>query len=98
MECLKFYFNKDGAIDQVFLENWLSKNQPLDRWFFVHLIEVAGQRFLDQSFSAHKSEIARSMIPLYPVPLFWMNGLNGVMKVRAKPHLLDNLRHWEKAI
>lgn len=60
VECLKFYFNKDGAIDLEFLKNWLSKNQPLDRWFFVHLIEVAGRRFLDQSFSAHKAEIARS--------------------------------------
>ena len=58
-DCLQFYFNEDGAIKLELLESWLAKNQPLDRWFFVHLIEVAGQRFLDKSNSAYKSEIAR---------------------------------------
>ena len=57
---LQFYFNEDDSIELEFLESWLAKNQPLDRWFFVHLIEVAGQRFLDKSYSAHKAEIARS--------------------------------------
>lgn len=60
VEFLKFYFNEKHTIEIEFLENWLAKNQPLDRWFFVHLIEVAGQKFLDRSYSAHKSEIARS--------------------------------------
>ena len=58
--CLQFYFNKDGAIKLQFLGQWLDENQPLDRWFFVHLIEVAGQRFLNHSYSADKAAIARS--------------------------------------
>ncbi|MBW6499738.1 MAG: hypothetical protein K0B09_15235 [Bacteroidales bacterium] len=59
-EVLKFYFNENGAINLEFLEQWLEKNQPVDRWFFVHLIEVAGQRFLAKSYSAHKAAIAHS--------------------------------------
>lgn len=59
-EFLQFYFNEVGAIDLRFLENWREKNQPLDRWFFVHLIEVAGRHFVDKSFSMHKADIARS--------------------------------------
>jgi hypothetical protein len=60
VECLKFYFNEDNAINIEFLENWLDKNQPLDRWFFVHLIEVAGQILFDKTYSAHRAENARS--------------------------------------
>lgn len=60
IEVLRFYFNESGSIDLEFLEHWLKKNQPLDRWFFVHLIEVAGQIFLNKSVSAHKAKIARS--------------------------------------
>lgn len=58
LECLRFYFNKENAIDLEFLESWLAKNQPLDRWFFVHLIEIAGQVFCDKSFSAYHAEKA----------------------------------------
>ena len=58
--CLQFYFNERGAINLHFLEQWLAENQPLDRWFFVHLIEVAGQRFLDRSIASYRAEIARS--------------------------------------
>lgn len=58
IECLRFYFNEDDVINLEFLENWLAKNQPLDRWFYVHLIELAGERFLHRSYSANCAEMA----------------------------------------
>ena len=57
---LQFYFTESGAIETSNMAQWLSENQPLDRWFLIHLIEIAGQRFLTQSFSSHKSEIAKA--------------------------------------
>ena len=69
VECLKFYFGDPRGISLDVLENWLAKNQPLDRWFFVHLIEVAGEKFLARSYSAHKAAIARSK---NAVPRAWV--------------------------
>lgn len=40
------------------LERWLEANQPLDRWFYVHLIEAAGEAALKLGYSQHKSDIA----------------------------------------
>lgn len=59
-EFLQFYFNKEKAIQIQDMADWLEAKGPIDRWFLVHLIEVAGQKFLDRSWSAHKAEIARA--------------------------------------
>lgn len=60
---LEFYWGGDDkhhSIEIAKMHEWLDKNQPLDRWFFIHLIEVAGQKALDLGYSQHKAEIARS--------------------------------------
>lgn len=41
------------------MREWLNENQPLDRWFFIRLIEAAGQKALEIGYSQHKAEIAR---------------------------------------
>ena len=52
---LSFYWTKDGPIDLPSMEEWLEKNQNLDRWFFIRLIELAGQKAIDIGFSRHLS-------------------------------------------
>lgn len=37
------------------MEEWLEKNRNLDRWFFIRLIELAGQKAIDIGFSRHLS-------------------------------------------
>ncbi len=59
-EFLQFYFTPDGSIHTSEMAEWLEKKGALDRWFFVHLIEIAGQKFVEQAHSAHKAEIARA--------------------------------------
>ena len=41
------------------MEEWLDANQPLDRWFFVHLIEAAGAKAIELGYSQYKSDIAK---------------------------------------
>lgn len=41
------------------MEEWLGANQPLDRWFFVHLIEAAGAKAIELGYSQYKSDIAK---------------------------------------
>lgn len=52
---LSFYWTKDGPIDLPSMEKWLEKNQKLDRWFFIRLIELAGQKAIDIGVSRHLS-------------------------------------------
>ena len=52
---LSFYWTKDGPIDLPSMEEWLEKNQKLDRWFFIRLIELAGKKALDIGVSRHFS-------------------------------------------
>jgi len=75
VEFVKFYFNADNSIYLELLENWLAKNQPLDRWFFIHLIEVSGQIFFDKTSSALSAEKARlkNKIPRVWVLSEWEN-------------------------
>lgn len=59
-EFLQFYFTPDGSIHTSEMAEWLERKGVPDRWFLVHLIEIAGQKFVEQAHSAHKAEIARS--------------------------------------
>ena len=41
-------------------EQWLQSHEPLDRWFYIHLIEAAGKKALEIGYSQHKSAVAKS--------------------------------------
>ena len=47
-------------LDIDLLEEWIKANQPLDRSFYVHLIEAAGAKALEIGYSQHKSDIAKA--------------------------------------
>jgi hypothetical protein len=52
--------DKRHSIEIGKMRDWLVENQPLDRWFFVRLIEAAGQKALELGYSQHKADIARA--------------------------------------
>ncbi len=59
---LGFYWgtdDKNHCMDIQGMANWLNENQPLDRWFFIHLIELASEKALTLGYSQYKSEIAK---------------------------------------
>jgi len=63
VEFLRFYWGKDAKQPCTELEKlteWLGKNQPLDRWFFIYLIEAAGQEALKRGVSQIASDNAKS--------------------------------------
>ncbi|MFO1245498.1 MAG: hypothetical protein U1E71_10005 [Ramlibacter sp.] len=49
---------KQPQIELEEMRIWLEKNQPLDRWFLINLIELAGKKALALGYSAHKAAIA----------------------------------------
>lgn len=59
---LDFYWGNNSkyhTIEIGKMREWLDQNQPLDRWFFVRLIEAAGEKALKLGYSQYKAEIAR---------------------------------------
>lgn len=54
-EFLSFYFTANQAIDLSSMDEWIEKNPINDKWFLIHLIEIAGQKFLDGSVKSHFS-------------------------------------------
>ena len=61
-ELLALYWGPGGQskIQSTEMENWVSKNEPFDLYFFIHLIEVAGEKANEVGYSRHKSDIARA--------------------------------------
>jgi len=62
-EFLRFYWGEDPKQPCTELEkmtDWLWKNEPFDRWFFIHLIEAAGQEALKRGVSQIASDNAKS--------------------------------------
>lgn len=60
---LRMYWgNVDNAhvMDLKAMDDWLDTNEPLSRWFLVHLIQQAGEKALRLGYSQHKAEIARN--------------------------------------
>ncbi len=54
------YDGKSNTLCLEKFERWLSEHKPLDRWFYIHLIEAAGAKALELGYSQHKSNIAKS--------------------------------------
>ncbi len=54
------YDGKGNTLHLEEFERWLKEHEPLDRWFYVHLIEAAGKKALELGYSQHKSDIAKS--------------------------------------
>ena len=42
------------------MREWVIKNQPLDHWFLLRLIELAGERALELGYSERASNAAKS--------------------------------------
>ncbi len=62
-EFLRFYWGDDIKNPCTELEkmtDWLRKNEPFDRWFFIHLIEAAGHEALERGVSQIASNNAKS--------------------------------------
>ncbi|MBK6558565.1 hypothetical protein [Candidatus Skiveiella danica] len=54
------YDGKSNTLCLEKFERWLQDHEPLDRWFYIHLIEAAGAKALELGYSQHKSDIAKS--------------------------------------
>lgn len=61
-EFLGFYWQKqkNNTIQLEEMRRWIRKNEPLDRWFFIYLIEAAAEMALGLGYSQHKSDIAKA--------------------------------------
>lgn len=62
-EFLRFYWGddiKNPCIELEKMTDWLRKNEPFDRWFFIHLIEAAGHEALERGVSQIASNNAKS--------------------------------------